>query len=104
MGLFKRGRIWWVAYWHGGQRIRESAGTTSKKRAQQLLAKREAEVFEGRFNLSSAKSSPRFSDFAEEYLKEYSKVNKQPSTYARDVTLVGHLTSFFGKYRLNDIK
>jgi integrase len=39
---------WWITYRVGGRRVREAGGAT-KAQAQLLLAKRETEVFEGRF-------------------------------------------------------
>jgi hypothetical protein len=47
MGVFKRGGIWWIDYRYQGRRIRESTGTSSRKRAEQLLTKRQAEVSRG---------------------------------------------------------
>lgn len=100
--VYKLGKIWWVTYYAEGKRVRESTRTPSKKRAEQLLAKRQAEIFEGRFNIQDTKPSPRFDKFAAKYLKTYSKQNKRPSTHDRDRSLIAHLVAFFGAKRLKD--
>ena len=100
--IFKRGKVWWITYYHGSERVRESTGTPSKKRAEQLLTKREAQMFEGRFRIQDTKPSPFFSGFARVYLSS-SAVNKRPRTYERDQTLIKHLSASFGKLRLSEI-
>ncbi len=104
MGIYRRGKCWYILYYVDGQRVRESTGVTNKKRAEQLLKKRQVAIFEGRFDLAELKQSPLFSDYADEYLNGYSKVNKKPQTHERDKILIKHLKEFFGRYRLNDIK
>lgn len=103
MGVFKRGEHWWIDYYYQGRRIRESTGTTSKKRAEQLLAKRDTEVFEGRFAFAPKAATPPFNAFATAYLGEFSKHNKKRSSFRRDVGIVKNLCSFFGGKRLDAI-
>ncbi|NIM18751.1 MAG: tyrosine-type recombinase/integrase [Candidatus Latescibacteria bacterium] len=76
----------------------------SKKLALRLLAKRQTAIFEDRFDLHDIKLTPRFSDFAREYLLTFSKINKAPQSWRRDQISVNNLNIFFGKYRLNEIK
>lgn len=48
-GLYKRGRIWWIAYaGPDGRIIRESTGKTNSKDAEVLLVQRKKEVQEGK--------------------------------------------------------
>mgnify|MGYP001347605752 CR=1 FL=1 len=101
MGVFKRGHTWWIDYRYHGRRIRESTGTSSRKRAEQLLAKRQAEVFEGRFSFAPQASVPHFHDFAAAYLEEFSKHNKKKSSLRRDVGIARNLSSYFGSKRLD---
>lgn len=42
--LYKRGKIWWLDGSVDGQRIRESTGTSNRKDAEELAAKREREL------------------------------------------------------------
>lgn len=43
MGVYKRDNTWWVSYTYQGKQIRESSGTPSRRRAEQLLTKREGD-------------------------------------------------------------
>ena len=111
MGVYrpKDRKVWWVSYTYQGQQVRESTGTPSKKRAEQLLTKRKAEIFEDRFDIRNTKECPTLAKFAgmeDEpgvYLK-HSKLNKKPQTYRRDTILIRHLVDFFGSSRLRHIK
>lgn len=104
MGVFKRGTYWWIDYVYQGRRVRESTGTASKRRAEQLLAKRQTEVLEDRFDIASTVRPVLFAEVASEYLEVYSQQNKRPRTFQRDQILVKHLISYFGEYCLRDIK
>jgi integrase len=103
MGVYKRGAFYWLDYYYAGRRIRESTTVTTKRRAEQLLAKRKAEVFEGRFNVETVKPGPIFEEFAEVYLENYSKPNKAPQSYRRDQTSLKNLRGFFSGKRLTSI-
>ena len=45
--LLKRGRIWWIRYYVNGHREEESARTTVKEDARNLLKQREGDVAKG---------------------------------------------------------
>jgi integrase len=45
---YLRGNVWWIAYYHAGQKIRESSGSTLKKHAVALLKRRHEEMGKGR--------------------------------------------------------
>jgi integrase len=40
VGIFKRGKVWWVVYYRNGKQIRESAKTTSEEAAARYLQSR----------------------------------------------------------------
>jgi integrase len=73
MGVYRRpdrtsrGRIWWITYTDGGRQLRESSGSTNKRVAEKLLAKRRAEVLEGRLGLPRS-HSPRLGEWSEKFL------------------------------------
>ena len=48
MGVYRRGKIWYVRYKRNGQVIRESTNQESRKLAESILRKRQTEVAEGR--------------------------------------------------------
>ncbi len=55
-GLYRRGNIYWISYQAGAQTVRESTGTNDRKLAEGVLAKRRADVFEGRLEGQGARS------------------------------------------------
>lgn len=104
MAIFKKGKrgnkdLWWVDYYHQGQRKRECVGT-SKTLAEKALNVRKGEILQGRFNMKASVKTPYFKDFAQKYL-EYSKANKR--SYRRDQDIVKALLPYFRGKRLSEI-
>ena len=87
MRVYKRGETWWIDYNYNGERIRESTGTSSKKRAQQLLAKRMVAIFEDRFNIHDTKGSPRFSDFEATAAHDQARAAAHPGAGSRPLLI-----------------
>jgi integrase len=104
MSVFKRGKVWWIDYMYEGRRVRESTNTSNKRRAEQLLAKRQTEILEDRFDIAATVRPVLFAEVAREYLEVYSQQNKKPATFQRDQILIKHLIAYFGEHRLRDIK
>lgn len=99
MGVFRKGNKWFIDYYYQGRRIREAAGFT-KDQAQKALHIRKAEILQGKFKIQEIKPSPRFQEFAKEFL-EWSRDNKR--SWRRDETLVLPLVRFFGARYLRDV-
>ena len=57
--IFKRGSVYWIAYYHRGKEHRESSHSESENEARRLLKKRIGEVGTGRFIRTDAKSASR---------------------------------------------
>jgi len=101
MGLFKKGRNYYIDYYlPNGRRRREMIGP-SKKRAMLVLDKRRVEIAEGKFFDAKKEEKIPFGKMAMEYLEVYSKPNKRSSR--RDEISVKHLVSFFGGNNLQEI-
>src|SRR5215510_2342380 len=87
MGLYKRqgktGPTWVIQYFAHGKRVREAIGP-SKRQAELVLAKRKADIREGRYFAPTEKPLA-FSILADRYLKEYAALHKQPRSYERNV-------------------
>mgnify|MGYP001611839153 CR=1 FL=1 len=79
MSIFMKRNKWWIGFrgpdgkWH-----REAIGACHKL-AEQVLAKRKAEVVEGRFFPDRASSSKSFTDIAEKYWDLHLKHTKSNS-------------------------
>ncbi len=99
MGVYRKGGKWHIDYYFQGRRIREVAGLT-KEQAQKALSVRQAEIYQGKFKIQDAKPSPRFEEFAKQFL-EWSRANKR--SWLRDESLVAHLVRFFRGRTLAEI-
>ena len=94
MGIFKKGRNYYIDYYRpDGRRRREMIGP-SKKQAVLVLDKRRVEIAEGKFLDPRKGGKIAFNKMGMEYLEVYSRPNKKSSR--RDEISVKHLVSFFG--------
>src|SRR5713226_9249342 len=101
-GLYKRGDIYWIAYKAVGRVIRESTGTPDRKLAEAVLAKRRAEVFEGRWTgrLRDVKTPLR--QAIQEFLNLYSRPRKV--SWEDDRLVLDRFAAFVGPHAyLQDI-
>lgn len=103
MGLFRRtwtdrkGKVhltkaWWLSLVIDGKQHFESTGATNKRRAQEILDVRRAQVAQGRFDLLK-KHGPRLKDWAEKYLATV----QHPNTRRRYSVSKENLVAFFGE-------
>jgi len=98
MGVFKKGKNWYIDYYIKGHRKRKKIGP-SKKLAEQVLKDVQTKIAKKEYLGILEEKKILFEDFSEHYL-EYSKANKSFSTYwRRDRFSVNNLLSAFkGKY------
>jgi integrase len=102
MGIYKRkdSKNWYISFSVNGKQVCESIGSPYKGDAERALKKRLGEVVDGKYEIRRSVISPRFEDFAGEYL-EYSIANKR--SWARDRTSIRNLLNYFRGYKLNNI-
>jgi integrase len=103
MGLFRRGKVWWMSFTHAGRQVRRSTETEDKKLAQRIFDKIKGEIAEGTWFEKLPGENYTYEDLMKKYLKEHSSVNKSASTYKRDKSLVKQLVGYFGSYYLTEI-
>jgi integrase len=99
MSLYQRGKSWYYDFLYRGERYTGCIGPVSKTVAKEILAKKKAEVVEGRYELPSRKPSPLFEAMAEEYLRYY-QANRRPRSVVRHEMAYRALQPFFTGYRL----
>jgi integrase len=94
-GIYKRGKIYWIAYKTAGRIVRESTGTNDRKLAEGVLAKRRAEVFEGRWvgRLRDIKIPLR--QAVQEFITVYSQPRKV--AWEDDQLILDRFASFVGE-------
>ncbi|MBM4395723.1 MAG: tyrosine-type recombinase/integrase [Deltaproteobacteria bacterium] len=98
MGVRKRGDKFYIDYYVGGQRVRESVGT-SRREAEQALAARNAEVVAGTFRLPSVERTS-FREAVDQYL-DWSRDHKR--TWDNDQCMLGKLLPYLGDMPLSQV-
>jgi len=94
MGIFQKGKNWYIDYYVKGRRKRKKIGH-SKKLALQALKNVQIKIAKGEYLGIYDEKKITFKDYAKQYL-EFSKANKAWSTYYRhDRVNIGHLTAYF---------
>src|SRR5271155_5408349 len=98
--IFKRGPIYWIAYYHRGKEYRESSESESESAAKKLLKKRIGEVAQGRLH-GANQDRLTFDDLAQALLADY-QINGRRSLRSARLS-ISHLRKFFGFDRAVDI-
>jgi len=97
MGLYKRkdSRYWWLSIKVERRRIFESSGTTNRKRAEIIYAKRLTEIEERQRSKDYEQGRARtLKELIERYRAEYLHRIKHTD---RSEIIIGHLLDFFGE-------
>jgi integrase len=98
--VFRRGPVWWVAYYHRGKEFRESSGSESEAQARKLLKKRLGEMGRGRL-IGPVEEKVTFDAMSQDFIADY-QTNRKRSLRSAKLS-VGHLQAFFGLDRALDI-
>jgi integrase len=95
MGVYRRGKNWYIDFYAQGRRVREKVGP-NKKLAEKVLSKVKTEVTENRYLDIRRKPKVKFDTLVQQYL-QYAKANKR--SWNRDeFSLKSLAQSFSGKY------
>jgi hypothetical protein len=94
--LWLRGHIWWLRYRVNGREHRESSHSTSRREAEKLLAKRQAELSVGILTAPDTKRGT-FTDLAQMIRDDY-KIRHLRSLDRLELSL-DHLETFLGSCR-----
>jgi hypothetical protein len=97
--VFQRGSTWWIAFYHRGKEIRESAKNASESQARKILKRRLGEISAGRFMPNEEKLT--FDELVTDVKNDY-RVNGKRSLKTVEYYLL-HLRGFFGFDRALDI-
>lgn len=96
MGVYPKGKDWYIDYYVNGRRKREKVGP-SKKLAETVLQKRKVQIAEGKFLDIRRCERIRIEDFAETFINLHSKPNKK-SWKSDEYNLKVILSFFKGRY------
>src|SRR5215467_6382817 len=102
MSIYKRGKSWYYDFLYRGERYAGCIGVVSKTVGKEVLAKKKAEVTEGRYTSPAKKPSPLLEDFVNEYL-DYYRANRRPHSVRRHEISWRAIQPVFGSKRLDEI-
>jgi integrase len=88
---------WWIQYYRNGKSYRQSTGTTNRRKAERMLAKKLAEISTYTFIEPRAERT-LVSELAQDMLREY-KINARKSLDAAKTRWEKHLAKSFGELR-----
>ena len=99
-GVYRRGRIWWILYWHRGHEFFESSHSEVRADAVALLRTRHGDIGRG---VPRARDAERltFEEMAEALANDY-RMNGRKSL-RRAMQAVAHLREAFGSFVAADI-
>jgi integrase len=91
--IFKRGAVFWIAYYYNGVEKRESSHSQNERQAQRLLKKRLGEIGAGKL-VGPSEEKLTFDQLAEDLITDY-EVNGKRSLKSVKLS-IRHLHGFFG--------
>ena len=100
MGLYRRGKVWWMSFLCKGKRYRKSTETADRKLAQRIYDKVRGEIAEGKLP-GIYFDQVTFDELAEDFLTDY-RINKRDSLDKAERS-VKYLKECFGGMRAADI-
>jgi integrase len=98
--IFKRGSVYWIAFYHRGREHRESSKSENESVARKLLKERIGQAGQGRL-VGARQERLTFDDLAQGFLADY-QINARRSVRSARLS-ISHLRSFFGFDRAVDI-
>jgi Phage integrase SAM-like domain len=96
--LYKRGKVWWMAYMVDGHQNCQSTKTANKKIAAKILNLRVTEIIEGQYRLPKS-NPPTLEKWALHFLESIS----HPTTKRTYKSCINILTEFFGSALISKI-
>src|SRR5436190_1483375 len=102
MGLYKRNDTWCIQYFANGKRVREAIGP-SKRQAELVLAKRKADLREGRYFETRHDSKITVETLLARFLTEHAALHLKPRTHKRYREAVKVLEGHFAGQFLKDV-
>ena len=99
--VYRRGPVWWIAYYHNGRELRESARSERQSGATRLLRQRLREMDTGRF-IGPDEHKLLFEELVQDLIHDYT-ANNRKSLRSAVMCHVRHLREFFALSRALDI-
>ncbi len=104
MGLYRRGKVWWMSITHNNQQIRRTTGTAEKKLAEKILAKVMTQIAEDKWFERPCGEDRTLKELLNKYIKEHSVPTKAKHTVKQEEGFARQMVEFFGDIPLKEIK
>jgi integrase len=95
MGIYKKGKVYWMIKQYRGKRIERSLETSVKRVAEERFAKIVSEIIDGSYFEGQRAKTVTLADMVEKYKQKYQRL--------RDETTFKRLLPAFGHFTLADI-
>lgn len=101
MGVYQKGKNWYIDYWLPGRKRRREKVGESRKLAELALKKRKLQIAEKKFLDIEPVKKVKLRTFCSTFIENYSKPNK--TSWKNDQLHLFKLCSFFGDITLDEI-
>lgn len=100
MGIYKRGKVWWMSFIYFDRRVRQSTNSTDRKLAEKIFHKAKTQVAEGKWFPEDEEQEKTFNELADEYDFH---VFRELKSWKSCISYFNQLKDFFGSYTLAEI-
>jgi integrase len=103
MGLYKRGKVLWMAFTYQGRQIRRSTETTDKHLAKRIYDKILGEIAEGKWFERLPGEDKTVAELLDRYLNEYATFHQSSGTAVGTRIITEELEQVFGTMLLKEL-
>jgi integrase len=103
MGLYKRGKVLWMAFTYQGRQIRRSTETTDKHLAKRIYDKVLGEIAEGKWFEKLPGEDKTVAELLNRYLNEYATFHQSSGTAVGTRIITEELEQVFGTMLLKEL-
>jgi len=93
MGLYRRGKVWWMNFTYQGQQVRASTNQTDKRAAELILGDTRRQLRDGAYRIALEEQNRTFGELMERFLREHATKKASQRSY---VGYAKRLRGFFG--------
>lgn len=93
MGLYRRGKVWWMNFSYQGQQVRASTGQTDRRAAELILGDTRRQLRDGGYRIMLEERNRTFGELMERFLREHVTKKASQRSY---VGYAKRLRGFFG--------
>mgnify|MGYP003386587784 FL=1 len=93
MGLYRRGKVWWMNFTYQGQQVRASTNQTDKRAAELILGDTRRQLRDGAYRITLEERNRNFGELMERFLREHATKKASERSYKG---YVKRMRDFFG--------